>query len=272
MRAAVSDRYGPPDVVRLEDVDQPAPVDDQVLVRVARRVGQPRRSRRPLPQAPVRAPVHGPARAAQPPRSASMWPAWSRRSGRTPPGSSPGDAGVRRPVPGRRSARSRSTSAPASGRSSRSRRAVRSRRRRRCRTAAILALQGLRLRNGRTPGPGDRVLDRRGVGQRRAVRSSRSRSRLRRGGHRRSLGARSSTSSARSAPTTSSTTRRSTTRRPATATTGSSTPMRTTRCCACGGRSSPAASTSRWAARPRLIEALARGARCIARQRQARWA
>jgi hypothetical protein len=35
MRAAVRDRYGPPDVVRIEDVDQPAPVDDQVLVRVA---------------------------------------------------------------------------------------------------------------------------------------------------------------------------------------------------------------------------------------------
>ncbi len=34
MKAAVRDRYGPPDVVRLEDVDQPVPSDDQVLVRV----------------------------------------------------------------------------------------------------------------------------------------------------------------------------------------------------------------------------------------------
>ena len=35
MKAAVRDRYGPPDVVRIEDIEQPVPVDDQVLVRVA---------------------------------------------------------------------------------------------------------------------------------------------------------------------------------------------------------------------------------------------
>lgn len=34
MKAAVRDQYGTPDVVRLVDMDQPAPVDDQVLVRV----------------------------------------------------------------------------------------------------------------------------------------------------------------------------------------------------------------------------------------------
>ena len=34
MRAAVRDRYGPPDVVRLTDVDHPTPADDQVLVRI----------------------------------------------------------------------------------------------------------------------------------------------------------------------------------------------------------------------------------------------
>jgi len=34
MKAAVRDRYGPPDVVRIEDIEQPVPVDDQVLVRV----------------------------------------------------------------------------------------------------------------------------------------------------------------------------------------------------------------------------------------------
>jgi NADPH:quinone reductase-like Zn-dependent oxidoreductase len=34
MKAAVRDRYGPPNVVRLEDVDRPVPADDQVLVRV----------------------------------------------------------------------------------------------------------------------------------------------------------------------------------------------------------------------------------------------
>ena len=34
MRAVVCDRYGPPEVLRLEEVDRPAPADDEVLVRV----------------------------------------------------------------------------------------------------------------------------------------------------------------------------------------------------------------------------------------------
>jgi len=34
MRAAVRERYGPPDVVEVRDVDRPVPADDQVLVRV----------------------------------------------------------------------------------------------------------------------------------------------------------------------------------------------------------------------------------------------
>ena len=34
MRAVVHDRYGPPDVLRLEDVERPAPDEDQVLVRI----------------------------------------------------------------------------------------------------------------------------------------------------------------------------------------------------------------------------------------------
>jgi NADPH:quinone reductase-like Zn-dependent oxidoreductase len=34
MRAIVHDRYGPPDVLRLDDVEQPVPRDDEVLVRV----------------------------------------------------------------------------------------------------------------------------------------------------------------------------------------------------------------------------------------------
>src|SRR5215213_10153609 len=34
MRAVVHDRYGPPDVLRIEDVDQPVPKEDQILVRV----------------------------------------------------------------------------------------------------------------------------------------------------------------------------------------------------------------------------------------------
>ncbi len=34
MRAIVHDRYGPPDVLRIEDVERPQPKDDEVLVRV----------------------------------------------------------------------------------------------------------------------------------------------------------------------------------------------------------------------------------------------
>jgi len=34
VRAVVHDRYGPPDVLRIEDVDRPVPKDDHVLVRV----------------------------------------------------------------------------------------------------------------------------------------------------------------------------------------------------------------------------------------------
>src|SRR3970040_3023171 len=34
MRAVVHDRYGPPDVLRLEDVERPVPKDDEVLIRI----------------------------------------------------------------------------------------------------------------------------------------------------------------------------------------------------------------------------------------------
>ena len=32
MKAVVHDRYGPPDVLRLEEVERPVPMDDEVLV------------------------------------------------------------------------------------------------------------------------------------------------------------------------------------------------------------------------------------------------
>ena len=34
MKAVVYDRYGPPDVLRIEEVARPAPGDDELLVRV----------------------------------------------------------------------------------------------------------------------------------------------------------------------------------------------------------------------------------------------
>src|SRR6266516_1907101 len=34
MRAVVYDRYGPPEVLRLEDVERPVPKDDEVLIKV----------------------------------------------------------------------------------------------------------------------------------------------------------------------------------------------------------------------------------------------
>ena len=52
MRAVVHDRYGPPGVLRLEEVERPMPADDQVLVQVrATTVTQtdcPIRRRRPF--------------------------------------------------------------------------------------------------------------------------------------------------------------------------------------------------------------------------------
>jgi NADPH:quinone reductase-like Zn-dependent oxidoreductase len=34
MRAVVYDRYGPPEVQRLEEVERPIPKDDEVLIRI----------------------------------------------------------------------------------------------------------------------------------------------------------------------------------------------------------------------------------------------
>jgi NADPH:quinone reductase-like Zn-dependent oxidoreductase len=34
MRAVVHDRYGPPDVLRLDDVERPVPKPDEILVRI----------------------------------------------------------------------------------------------------------------------------------------------------------------------------------------------------------------------------------------------
>lgn len=34
MRAVVQDRYGPPDVLRIAEVERPTPKDDEVLIRI----------------------------------------------------------------------------------------------------------------------------------------------------------------------------------------------------------------------------------------------
>jgi len=34
MRAIICDRYGPPDILRIEDVERPVPADDEVLVKI----------------------------------------------------------------------------------------------------------------------------------------------------------------------------------------------------------------------------------------------
>jgi len=34
MKAAVRDRFGPPDVVEVREIEKPTPADDEVLVRV----------------------------------------------------------------------------------------------------------------------------------------------------------------------------------------------------------------------------------------------
>ena len=157
MRAAVRDRYGGPEVVELRDLPVPEPHGDEVLVRV-RAASVNRADLDGIhPKPALRPAVHRAAPAAEPadrPRC--------RRGGR-------GDRAGRDPVPARRRrvrrpvqptgwAPSPSSSAPRSARSSRSRTGCPSRTRRRCRTAAILALQSLRTRGGRTPAPGERVL------------------------------------------------------------------------------------------------------------------
>jgi hypothetical protein len=41
MRAVVYDRYGAPDVLRLDDVERPVPEDDEVLVKIQRHDRKP---------------------------------------------------------------------------------------------------------------------------------------------------------------------------------------------------------------------------------------
>ena len=157
MKAAVRERYGPPEVVEVREVETPTPNGDEVLVRV--RAASVNRADLDY--------------SARDPGSSARSSGCARRGTR---GSGIDVAGVvesvgagRRPGSGRatgssptcsRSERapSPSTRAPRSGRSSRSPTGCRSRMPRPCRTRRSSPIQGLRRRDGRTVRPGDKVL------------------------------------------------------------------------------------------------------------------
>ena len=237
MQAALQERYGPPEVVRVADVDRPVPKDDEVLVRVRGRVREPRRPRRARPAAGVRAAV--PRRCARRRNHrmgidvAGVVESVGATSTRFRPGDRvfadlyPHGGGAFaeyacaaekafQPMPADMSFEDAAT-LPHS---------------------AILALQGLRRRRGRTIKAGDKVADRRCIGQRRSVRRPDREVHGRRGDRRLQHREGGLRPVARRRP------RdrlhdRSTTRRPASATTGSSTPTPTTRSAASVARCAP---------------------------------
>jgi NADPH:quinone reductase-like Zn-dependent oxidoreductase len=157
MLIAVHDRYGPPEVVRIEEIERPTPVDDQVLVRVRAAsvnradldglgpkpgflrlflgVRGPRRTVRDGSDVSGIVEATGPAATRFKPGDAVYGDLWSHGQGAfaefvcVP-------EGAFRPLPAGLSFEEAST-LPHS---------------------AVLAIQGLRLRGGRAPQPGARVL------------------------------------------------------------------------------------------------------------------
>ena len=82
MRAVVQDRYGPPEVLRVADVERPVPKEDEVLVRVHASTvtrGDAMGVRTPSTGSPVSSPAFV-ARGGRAPARSSR--AASRRSGR----------------------------------------------------------------------------------------------------------------------------------------------------------------------------------------------
>ena len=164
------------------------------------RVREPGRPRRPRTEARFRPAVPRPARAAEPAGRASMSPASSSRSAPKATRFRPGDRVFADLYPHGGGAFAEYACAPEkafqpmpAGMSFEDAATLPH--------SAILAIQGLRRRDGRTIKPGDKVADRRRVGQRRAVRGP-DREVDGRRGDRRLQHRRRWTSSVRSAPTT----------------------------------------------------------------------
>jgi NADPH:quinone reductase-like Zn-dependent oxidoreductase len=157
MKIAVHDRYGPPEVVRIEEVERPTPVDDQVLVRVrAASVNRadldglgpkpgflrlflglraPRRKVRDGSDVAGTVEAVGPAAKRFQPGDAVYGDLWSHGQGAFAEFACAPERAFR-PLPAGLSFEEAST-LPHS---------------------AVLAIQGLRLRGGRTPQPGAKVL------------------------------------------------------------------------------------------------------------------
>ncbi len=169
MQAALQERYGPPEVVRVTDVERPVPEDDEVLVRV-RAASVNRADLDGLGPRPgfvrlflgMRAPrnhrmgidVAGVVESV----GAERDPVPARRRG------------LRRPVPVRRGRLRRVRVRRRRRRSSRCRRACRSRTRPRSRTRRSWRSRGSGCATAGRSRPGDKVADRRCIGQRRPVR------------------------------------------------------------------------------------------------------
>ena len=156
MKAAVRDRYGSPDVVEVREIDVPVPTDDQVLVRVHAASVNRGDLDWHRAEAGLRAPLHRPARTPEHPHRAG------RRRRRRSVGPNvtrfqPGDRVFGDLYTGGQGSFAeyvcaRETSVRADPRRMTFEDAAT------LPHAAILALQGLRRRDGRTVGPGDKVL------------------------------------------------------------------------------------------------------------------
>ena len=156
MKAAVRDRYGSPDVVELRDIERPVPAGDQVLVRVEAASVNRADLDGIYPKPEFVRLLFG-VRRPRNPRSGSTWRASSIRSGPPSTRFKPGDRVFADLYPFSQGAFAEYVAAPERAfalippEMSFEVAAT-------IPHSAILAIQGLRRRDGRTVGPGDRVL------------------------------------------------------------------------------------------------------------------